>query len=76
MGHSVLTYQFITGLRPDIKIKLAGVEGTFEQLLAKAQLEVAKLRDLSEQASRSHSLPRKVTHIPKIHTTAILGEKE
>ena len=46
MGQSVLTYQFVSGLLPEIKIKLAGVEGSFDQLLVKARFQEAKLRDL------------------------------
>ena len=54
MGRSVLSYQFVAGLRQEIKVKLAGGEGTFEELLVKARLEEAKLRDLSEQTSITH----------------------
>ena len=46
MGRTVLAYQFVAGLLPDIRIKVAGTEGTFDQLLMKARFEEAKLRDL------------------------------
>ena len=39
MGRTVLSSQFISGLRADIKAKVAGVEGDFEELLVKACLE-------------------------------------
>ena len=57
MGRSVLSYQFVAGLRQEIKVRLAGVEGTFEQLLARARLEEAKLRDLAEQEPRISRKP-------------------
>ena len=41
MGRSVLSCQFVTGLQQEIKVKLAGVEGTFDQLLARPRLEEA-----------------------------------
>lgn len=43
MGQTVLAYQFVAGLKPEIRLKVAGNEGTFEQLLMKAEV---KLRDL------------------------------
>ena len=46
MGRSVLSNQFGAGLVPELKSKLAGKEGNFEQLLVIAQLEEAKRRDL------------------------------
>ena len=46
MGKSILAHQFTAGLLPDLKVKVAGAEGTFEELLSKARLEEAKLRDL------------------------------
>ena len=42
----MLTYQFVASLKPEIRLKVAGNEGNFEQLLMKARLEEAKLRDL------------------------------
>ena len=33
MGKAVLAYQFVSGLRPEIRRKLVGMEGSFDQLL-------------------------------------------
>lgn len=46
MGQTVLTYQFVAGLKPELHLKVAGNDGTFEQLLMRARLEEAKLCDL------------------------------
>ena len=46
MGKVVLSSQFVSGLLPEIKSKVAGSEGDFDALLAKARLEETKLRDL------------------------------
>ena len=73
MGRSVLSYQFVACLGQDIKIKLAGVEGTFEELLVKARLEEAKLRDFADRMSGPPS--RKSTPIPAAHTRDAGGEK-
>ena len=48
MGQSVLANQFVSGLRPELKSKVVGFEGNFEQLLVKARFEEAKLRDLAQ----------------------------
>ena len=42
MGRAVLAYQFVAGLTPVLRTKVAGMEGSFEQLLVKAQFEKAK----------------------------------
>ena len=47
MGRAVLAYQFVAGLTPVVRTKVAGVEGSFEQLLVKARFEEAKIRDLA-----------------------------
>ena len=47
MGKSVLANQFVAGLRSEIKGKVVGMEGSFEELLVKARFEEAKLRDLA-----------------------------
>ena len=59
MAKSVLAHQFAAGLLPELKVKVAGAEGTFEELLAKARLEEAKLRDLpaTKQAKTSQATP-------------------
>ena len=46
MGQSVLSYQFIAGLVSDLKRKLVGREGTFEQLPEVARFEEARIRDI------------------------------
>ena len=57
MGRSVLTCQFVAGLKKEIKAKVAGAEGEFEQLVVKARFEEAKLHDLVEQPHKA--APRK-----------------
>ena len=44
-----MAYQFVSGLLPEIQVKVVGIEGTFDQLWIKADFEEAKLRDLSPQ---------------------------
>ena len=41
MGESVLAYQFVSGLLPDLKVKVAGTDGGFEHQLLKARFEEA-----------------------------------
>ena len=48
ISKSILCNQFVAGLLPDIKIKVAGTEGSFETLVTKARFEEAKLRDLGK----------------------------
>ena len=43
MGKAVLSSQFVAGLHRDIRIMLAGQEGTIDQLLVKARFEGTKL---------------------------------
>jgi len=43
LGQVVLANQFVTGLLPEIKSKVAGSEGNFDHLLTKAK---AKIHDL------------------------------
>ena len=44
IGQTVLTYQFVVGLKPEIRFKIAGNEESFDQLLLlKARLEETKL---------------------------------
>ena len=52
MGRAVLANQFLAGLHPELKGKLAGQEGTFDQLLARARFEEAKLRDFGGDSGR------------------------
>ena len=74
MGRSVLSYQFVAGLRQEIKVKLAGVEGTFEELLVRARLEEAKLRDLSERMPTTHT-PRKPLSPSSVHPATTTSAK-
>ena len=61
MGQTVLAYQFIAGLKPEICLKVAKHEGSFEQLLMKARLEEAKLRDLQPTPENRENPARKAT---------------
>ena len=47
MVRTVLAYQFVSGILPEIKVKVAGIEDTFDQLWIKAHFEETKLKDLS-----------------------------
>ena len=38
MGKTVLIYQFVAGLKPELRLKVAGNDGIFEQLLMRARL--------------------------------------
>lgn len=49
MGWTVLTCQFMAGLLNEIKNKVAGMNGEFEQLVASAHFEGAKVKDLGSQ---------------------------
>ena len=46
LGKSVLSSQFVAGLEPTLKSKVAGSDGDFEQLWVRARFEEAKIRDL------------------------------
>ena len=60
MGGSVLAYQFVAGLVKELKAKLVGAEGTFEQLLERARFEEARIRELGNlrPAEPEHSYRR------------------
>ena len=65
LGQTVLTSQFVAGLRPSLKTRIAGIEGEFEELLVKARFEEAKLRDLNTQwTARNTPTPGAGTHVP------------
>ena len=51
LGQLVLVNQFVAGLLEDIKAKVVGIEGGFDQLLSRARFEEAKLRDLAATSS-------------------------
>ena len=57
MGRSVLAYQFIAGLLPHLKAKIAGQEGTFEELLTKTRFEEARHRDIVEASGVGNKQP-------------------
>jgi len=48
ISKSILCNQFVAGLVPNIKIKVAGTEGSFDTMLTKARFEEAKLRELGK----------------------------
>ena len=55
IAQTVLTSQFVAGLRTSIKAKLAGSEGSFDELLAKARFEEAKSRELRTNQSKQNN---------------------
>ena len=55
ISKSVLCNQFVAGLLPSIKVKVAGTEGNFDTSLTKARFEEAKLRELG----KSEAVPSK-----------------
>ena len=61
LGQLVLVNQFVAGLLEDIKVKVVGIEGSFDQLLAKARFEEAKLHDLNTTNTGSKSSGVSVT---------------
>ena len=67
MGKSVLASQFVAGLIPVLKPKVAGAEGGFEELLDKARFEEAKLRDLdpSKKPSEPSATPVRPAASPR-----------
>ena len=60
MGQAVLSSQFVGGLAPEIKRKIAYIEGaTFSELWQKARFEEARLQDLSNLQYRESESHRK-----------------
>ena len=55
MGRTLLANQFVTGLRPDLKRKIIGTEGSLEELVLKARFEEAKARELVGDKSRANA---------------------
>ena len=53
MGRGVLASQLVTGLRSDLKVRLAGLEGDVDHLLVRARFEEAKLLDLGNGVGKS-----------------------
>lgn len=69
MGQVLLANQFLTGLRRELKTRVIGHEGTFEQLLAKARFEEARYRELYTPTTTS-SVPSKRSPELSTATTA------
>ena len=69
MGRSVLAYQFVAGLESSLKSRLAGVKGTFDQLLVKTRFEEAKACDLSFVTTTSTKMQLKETTRKSYHTS-------
>ena len=46
-GQRVLSNQFVVGLRPELKAKIVGQEGSLDQLLIRAKFEEAKGKELA-----------------------------
>lgn len=74
MGQSVLTYQFVAGLVDPIKSKLVGTGGTFEELLAKARFEEARLKEVGP-GSGDYKQPTAVGLRQKIPQNLADGKK-
>ena len=47
VGQIVLLNQFVSGLRPEIQAKVVGVEGSVDEIVAKARFEEAKWKEVS-----------------------------
>ena len=76
MGQSVLAYQFVAGLRPVLKAKLAGSEGKLEQLLLKARFEEAKIRDLAISSQSGDTTPKGSRRtVPALPSSGVPGPK-
>lgn len=73
MGKSVLAYQFVAGLHSDLKMKVAGTEGSFDELLAKARLHEAKLRDLAGETQKA--IQKKPNESGNVHTSQPRGNE-
>ena len=62
VGQIVLVNQFVSGLRSELQAKVLGVEGSMDELVAKARFEEAKSKELS---GRSPGLQPKKTYPSK-----------
>lgn len=54
LKQSVLTYQFVAGLIDPIKAKIVGAVGTFDELLAKARFEEARIKEIGNMPINPH----------------------
>ena len=57
MGRSVLRSQFVAGLRAELRAKVVGCPGDFEELLSKARFEEARLREVLPMWNRPRESP-------------------
>ena len=71
IGKAVLAHQFAAGLLPDLKVKVAGADGTFQELLSKARLEEAIVM---VTVTLHDSVQRKDEEIPKKRLVDLLLE--
>ena len=60
IGQILLAYQFIAGLKPEIRLKVVGHQGFFKQLLMKARLKEAKLCDLQPTPENVRRITEKI----------------
>ena len=71
IAQTVLSSQFVSGLRSHIKSKVAGHEGSFDELLTRARFEEAKSHELRpNQQSRSISTSKPVSSGQKTGSTS------
>ena len=47
VGQTVLVSQFVAGLRPELQVKVVGMDGTMDQLVLKARFEEEKGKELA-----------------------------
>ena len=74
---SVLSYQFVARLRQEMRMKLAGMEGSFEQLPTRARSEEAKLKELGgpTQPPRNPPAPKEASGEKKSATHSAAKEQ-
>ena len=72
LGQSLLANQFIVGLKPELKKKMVGVEGSVDELLLKSRFEEAKYRELATVTSGGGHLH---TGVPKKSGGRVTEEK-
>ena len=51
VGQIVLVNQFLSGLRSELQVKVVGTEGGMDEMVARAQFEETKLKELSTWSS-------------------------
>ena len=54
MGQSVFRYQFVAGLRTNLKSKVVGCTGPFAELLGKARFEEARIREMVHRTGENN----------------------